>query len=69
MNEQQLIETLRNLAHSVVRNEILTEYFLTQPLPVTPTLIGVKARELDKELGERTNWHERFPGLFQDDDD
>jgi hypothetical protein len=47
MNEAQLKDTLRGLAHTVVRNEIVCEHFLTQKLPVTRDEIGQRVREMD----------------------
>jgi hypothetical protein len=64
MNEEQLTQILRNLAHELVRNEIVCEHFLTQQLPVSGCEIGAKVREVDRQLGEYTDWQNRFPGLF-----
>lgn len=54
------------LAGYVVRNEIVTEHFLTQELPVSPIEIGEKVNEIDEHLGEETLWQDRFPNLFPD---
>jgi len=41
MNETKLLETLRSMAHYIVRNEIMTEHFLLEgkllAIDVTPT--------------------------------
>ena len=66
MDDTELRNTLQRLAHYVVRNEIVCEYFLTQALPVTRDEIGAKVREVDTRLTKYTNWQEnRFPGLFR----
>jgi hypothetical protein len=64
MDEQLLRKTLQGLAHVVVRNELVTEYFLTQRLPVPIDDIGEKVREIDQHLVKNTGWQNRFPGLF-----
>ena len=65
MDDTELRNTLQRLAHYVVRNEIVCEYFLTQALPVTRDEIGAKVREVDTQLTKYTNCQEnRFPGLF-----
>jgi Mn-dependent DtxR family transcriptional regulator len=56
MNEAQLIDTLKRLAHYVVRNEIVCEHFLTQKLPVSRDEIGAKVREVDEHLTANTEW-------------
>jgi hypothetical protein len=66
MDDTELRNTLQRLAHYVVRNEIVYEYFLTQALPVTGNEIGSKVREVDTQLTQHTNWQQnRFPGLFR----
>ncbi len=64
MNDNEVKETLQQLAHAVVRNEIVSEHFMTQELPATVDEIGAKVREVDKQLGENTAWQRRFPYLF-----
>ena len=63
MNEAQLIDVIRTLAHQFVRNEILCEHFL-ESLGVSRENIWHKAREIDHYLKEHTDWRNRFPGLF-----
>jgi Mn-dependent DtxR family transcriptional regulator len=67
MNEMQLIKTLEKLAHYVVRNEIVCEYFLTQELPVSPEEICEKVNEVDSQLDANiTEWMpNRFPDLWE----
>jgi hypothetical protein len=67
MNEIRLIKTLEKLAHYVVRNEIVGEYFLTQQLPVTPEEIREKVNEVDRQLDANiTEWMpNRFPDLWE----
>ncbi len=64
MNETEIKDTLQRLAHAVVRNEIVSEHFMTQERPATVDEIGAKVREVDKQLGENTAWQRRFPSLF-----
>jgi hypothetical protein len=42
MNETQLTKTLQGLAHSVVRDEIVTEHFLCGKVPVSREELGAK---------------------------
>jgi Mn-dependent DtxR family transcriptional regulator len=67
VNEEQLRETLRRLAHYVVRNEIVCEHFLKQETPIPMDEIGAKVREVDEHLKEHTAWQNRFSGLFPSD--
>ncbi len=64
MNDSEVKDTLQRLAHAVVRNEIVNEYFLRQERPATVDEIGAKVREVDKQLGENTHWQRRFPALL-----
>ena len=66
MNETQLTKMLQGLAHSVVRNEIVTEHFLCGKVPVSREELGAKVREIDTELKEPgdTRLQRRFPELF-----
>ncbi len=57
-------DTLQRLAHAVVRNEIVNEYFLTQERPATVDALGAKVREVDKQLRADTDWQQRFPDVF-----
>ncbi len=66
MNETQLTKTLQGLAHSIVRNEIVTEHFLCGKVPVSRDELGAKVREIDAELKDPgdTRLQRRFPELF-----
>ncbi len=64
MNETEIKDTLQRLAHAVVRNEIVNEYFLRQERPATVDEIGAQVREVDKQLLADTEWQARFPKLF-----
>ena len=64
MEEKQLRQTLQQLAHDVVRNEIMNEHVLTEQLPFSQDELGAKMREIDHYLKANTDWHNRFPGLF-----
>ncbi len=64
MNDSKVKDTLQRLAHAVVRNEIVSEHFMTQERPATVDEIGSKVREVDEQLAENTHWHRRFPALF-----
>ncbi len=48
MNETEIRDTLQRLAHAVVRNEVVNEYFMTQERPATADEIGAMVREVDK---------------------
>ncbi len=63
MNDSKVKDTLQRLAHAVVRNEIVNEYFLRQERPATVDEIGAKVREVDKQLQD-TDLAQRFPKLF-----
>ena len=63
MKEEQLIDILRTLARHLVRNELVCEHFL-ESLGISRENIWIKAREIDQHLKERTDWQNRFPGLF-----
>ncbi len=56
-------DTLQRLAHAVVRNEIVNEYFLTQERPATVDALGAKVREVTAQLQD-TDLAQRFPKLF-----
>ncbi len=64
MNETEIRDTLQRLAHAVVRNEVVNEYFMTQERPATVDEIGAKVRELDKQLRADKDWQARFAKLF-----
>jgi len=64
MDQNQIEETLKTLAHYVVRNEIVTEHFL-RSLGVPMGELGAKVREIDQHLKDHTDWQNRFPNLFR----
>jgi division protein CdvB (Snf7/Vps24/ESCRT-III family) len=66
MNEAQLKEVLRKLAHDVVRNELAHERVMEQ-LSASPEAIGATMREVDAELKEEDDdrLRTRFPELFE----
>ena len=65
MDDERLKKTMQALAHDLVRNDIVTEHFLTS-LGVSRDEIGAIVREVDDQLQNRSNWHSRFPGLFEE---
>ena len=65
MVDEQLKKTMQALAHDLVRNDMVTEHFLTS-LGVSRGEIGTILSEVDDQLRTHSNWHSRFPGLFEE---
>jgi hypothetical protein len=61
--DEKVVSDLKNLAHTLVRNEILAEHFLAKS-GASPDEIGAMARELDERLKNDTTLRGRFPALF-----
>jgi hypothetical protein len=47
MEERQLKETLQRLAQNVVKNEMVCECLLTEPVPISQDNVGEKMREMN----------------------